>query len=141
MRFIGWYPLNFLHFCIVMVSCCFHFIHTCTCICSHFCKLQSDVSLFYATVIYIYIHVSRCPFSDIIYRKTKSKLFLSKMLKDSYYLANSYKNFPFLVLRKIKNDFRFGSNINFTAGWPQTYNVQLIKAGVCRLNKITLYKV
>lgn len=88
-----------------------------------------------------HIHVSRCLFSDIIYRKTKSKLFISKMLKDTYYLANSYKNFPFLVLRKIKNDFRFGSNINFTAGWPQTYNVQLIKAGVCRLNKITLYKV
>lgn len=88
-----------------------------------------------------HIHVSRCLFSDIIYRKTKSKLFISKMLKDTYYLVNSYKNFPFLVLRKIKNDFRFGSNINFTAGWPQTYNVQLIKAGVCRLNKITLYKV
>lgn len=76
-------------------------------ICSHFCELQSDVyvSLFLCNC---HIHVSGCPYSDIIYRKTKSKLFLSTMLKDSYYLANSYKNFPFLVLRKIKNDIRFG---------------------------------
>lgn len=76
-------------------------------ICSHFCELQSDVyvSLFLCNC---HIHVSGCPYSDIIYRKTKSKLFLFTMLKDSYYLANSYKNFPFLVLRKIKNDIRFG---------------------------------
>lgn len=137
MRFIGWYPLNVLPFCIVMVSCCIHFIHTC--ICSHFCELQWDVyvSLFLCNC---YIHVSRCPFSDIIYRKTKSKLFLSKMLNDSY-LANSCKNCPSLLWGKSKMIFVSECNINFTAGWPQTYNVQLIKAGVCRLNKITLYKV
>lgn len=65
-------------------------------ICSHFCELQSDVyvSLFLCNC---HIHVSGCPYSDIIYRQTKSKLFLSKMLKDSYYLANSCKNCPSIL--------------------------------------------
>lgn len=137
MRFIGWYPLNVLHFCIVMVSCCIHFYSYMYML----SLLRTPMRcLRFFVLCNCYIHVSRCPFSDIIYRKTKSKLFLSKILNDSY-LANSCKNCPSLLWGKSKMIFVSECNINFTAGWPQTDNVQLIKAGVCRLNKITLYKV
>lgn len=125
MRFIGWYPLNVLHFCIVMVSCCIHFYSYMYML----SLLRTPMRcLRFFVLCNCYIHVSRCPFSDIIYRKTKSKLFLSKMLNDSY-LANSCKNCPSLLWGKSKMIFVSECNINFTAGWPQTDNVQLIKAG------------
>lgn len=91
-----------------------------------------------------YLHVSRSPFSNMIYRKTKIKTSSLKCLKQIIVLQIQTK-ISFLTQRKITNDCRFGMQHKLYR--RMTTNLQLIQAGVyrkvdtIRLNKINFFKV